>query len=58
VPGCTVVRDGGSYSGIQGLDYNGGDVPVEAVIARTDPNEQESVLPLPELDRLAHLPPL
>jgi uncharacterized RmlC-like cupin family protein len=37
---------------------NGGDVPVEAVIARTDANEQESVLPLPELDALPHLPRL
>jgi uncharacterized RmlC-like cupin family protein len=39
------------------LPYNGGDVPVEAVIARTDPNEQESVRQLPELDGLPHLPP-
>jgi uncharacterized RmlC-like cupin family protein len=40
------------------LPYNGGDVPVEAVIARTDPSEQESVLPLPQLDALPHLPRL
>jgi uncharacterized RmlC-like cupin family protein len=44
-------------AGVPHLPYNGGDVPVEAVIARTDPNEQESVLPLPELDALPHLPP-
>jgi uncharacterized RmlC-like cupin family protein len=33
------------------LPYNPSDqVPVVAVIARTDPNEQESVILLPELD--------
>ena len=55
MPDGTVVRNGGSYSGIQGLDYGAG---VWAETARADPNEQESVLPLPELDRLGHLPPL
>lgn len=34
------------------------DAPVETVIARTDPNERESVVPLPALDALPHLPPL
>lgn len=29
--------------------------PVTAVLARTDPNEQESVVHLPELDSLSHL---
>jgi uncharacterized RmlC-like cupin family protein len=32
-------------------------VPMRAVIARTDPNEQESVVLLPELDALAVSPP-
>ena len=31
---------------------NTGDKPATAVIARTDPNEQESVVLLPELDSL------
>jgi uncharacterized RmlC-like cupin family protein len=44
-------------AGVPHLPYNGGDVPVEALIARTDPTEQESVLPLPELDALPNLPP-
>jgi uncharacterized RmlC-like cupin family protein len=44
-------------AGVPHLPANAGDVPVEAVIARTDPNEQESVLALPKLDGLAHLPP-
>jgi uncharacterized RmlC-like cupin family protein len=29
--------------------------PVVAILTRTDPNEQESVVPLPDLDRLAHI---
>jgi uncharacterized RmlC-like cupin family protein len=32
-------------------------VPMTAVVARTDPNEQESVVLLPELDALA-VPPV
>ena len=32
--------------------HNRGTVPASAVIARTDPNEQESVVLLPELDAL------
>jgi uncharacterized RmlC-like cupin family protein len=43
-------------AGVPHLPANAGDVPVEAVIARTDPNEQESVLALPELDALAQRP--
>ena len=33
------------------------DAPVTFVAARTDPNEQESVVLLPELDALAHTNP-
>jgi len=35
------------------LPINLSDKPVSAVIARTDPNEQESVVLLPELERYA-----
>ena len=34
------------------LPFNPGDTPVRAVIARTDPHEQESVVLLPELEAL------
>jgi uncharacterized RmlC-like cupin family protein len=34
------------------LPYNDGNAPVRAVIARTDPHEQESVVLLPHLDPL------
>ena len=34
------------------LPFNDGDAPVRAVIARTDPHEQESVVLLPHLDAL------
>ena len=34
------------------LPINNSDAPVSAVIARTDPNEQESVTLLPELEAL------
>jgi uncharacterized RmlC-like cupin family protein len=44
-------------AGMPHLPANLGDEPVEAVLARTDPNEQESVVALPELDALEHLPP-
>ncbi len=37
------------------LPFNPGPEPVVAVIARTDPNEQESVVLLPELDALKEL---
>lgn len=39
------------------LPYNPGPDVLEVVLARTDPNEQESVVLLPELDALPHLPP-
>jgi uncharacterized RmlC-like cupin family protein len=42
-------------AGVPHLPFNDTDEPVEAVIARTDPNEQESVVPLPELDELPHV---
>ncbi|SPH18423.1 hypothetical protein DEA8626_01961 [Defluviimonas aquaemixtae] len=35
------------------LPFNPTDAPVRAVIARTDPHEQESVVLLPELEALA-----
>jgi uncharacterized RmlC-like cupin family protein len=37
-------------AGVPHLPGNPGDVPVEAVIARTDPSEQESVVLLPALE--------
>ncbi len=40
-------------AGVPHLPANLSDEVVTAVIARTDPNEQESVVLLPELDRLA-----
>ena len=40
-------------AGVPHLPANTGDEVVEAVIARTDPNEQESVVLLPELDAAA-----
>ena len=40
-------------AGIPHLPVNLSDKPVSAVIARTDPNEQESVVLLPELERVA-----
>ena len=43
-------------AGMPHLPANRSDAPVEAVIARTDPNEQESVVVLDELDALPHLP--
>ena len=44
-------------AGVPHLPANLGDETLEAVIARTDPNEQESVVTLPALDGLPHLPP-
>jgi uncharacterized RmlC-like cupin family protein len=44
-------------AGVPHLPVNTGTVTAEAVIARTDPDEQESVLVLPALDALPHLPP-
>ena len=40
-------------AGVPHLPINLSDKPVSAVIARTDPNEQESVVLLPELERYA-----
>jgi uncharacterized RmlC-like cupin family protein len=37
-------------AGVPHLPINRGDVPMVAVIARTDPDEQESVILMPELD--------
>ena len=45
-------------AGVPHLPANRSDEPLEAVIARTDPNEQESVVTLPGLDSLPHLPPV
>ncbi len=45
-------------AGVPHLPANLSNEPVEAVIARTDPNEQESVITLHDLDALPHLPPL
>ncbi len=45
-------------AGMPHLPVNASDVePVVALVARTDPNEQESVVLLPELDDLEHLRP-
>jgi uncharacterized RmlC-like cupin family protein len=44
-------------AGVPHVPANLGPEPLEAVVARTDPNEQESVVTLPELDALPHLPP-
>ncbi|WP_353645406.1 cupin domain-containing protein [Mesorhizobium sp. WSM2239] len=40
-------------AGVPHLPANLGDVPCTAIIARTDPGEQESVVLLPDLDALA-----
>ena len=50
-----VVRAGEFFyipAGVPHLPANLGDKPCTAIIARTDPNEQESVVLLPELDAL------
>ncbi|MEO6012804.1 MAG: cupin domain-containing protein [Devosia sp.] len=50
-----VVKAGDMFyipAGMPHLPANRGTVPAIAVIARTDPNEQESVVLLPELDAL------
>jgi uncharacterized RmlC-like cupin family protein len=52
---CLVARAGDLFyipAGVPHLPANLGHEPVSAVIARTDPNEQESVVLLPELDAL------
>jgi len=50
-----VVKAGDLFyipAGVPHLPANRGAVPASAVIARTDPNEQESVVLLPDLDGL------
>jgi uncharacterized RmlC-like cupin family protein len=50
-----VVKAGDLFyipAGVPHLPANLGDKPASAVIARTDPNEQESVVLLPHLDAL------
>ena len=42
-------------AGVPHLPANISDAPCSAVIARTDPNEQESVVLLPELDGLVRI---
>ena len=43
-------------AGVPHLPFNISDSePAEAIVARSDPNEQESVVPLPELDDLPHV---
>ena len=44
-------------AGVPHLPANTGNETVEAVISRSDPHDQESVVTLPELDALPHLPP-
>jgi uncharacterized RmlC-like cupin family protein len=54
-----VVRPGDFLhipAGVPHLPFNATASAAEAVIARTDPDEQESVIVLPELDALPHLP--
>ncbi len=45
-------------AGVPHLPANLADAPCTAVIARTDPNEQESVVLLPELDALVPIAPV
>lgn len=50
-----VVKAGDLFyipAGVPHLPANSSGLPASAVIARTDPNEQESVMLLPELDAL------
>jgi uncharacterized RmlC-like cupin family protein len=52
----TVTKAGDLFyipAGVPHLPINVSDKPISAVIARTDPNEQESVVLLPELEPLA-----
>ena len=54
-----VVRAGEMFfipAGVPHLPANLGEEPVTAVIARTDPHEQESVVLLPELEALVPSP--
>jgi uncharacterized RmlC-like cupin family protein len=46
-------------AGVPHLPINASDdEPVTCIVARTDPNEQESVVLLPQLEALAHVSPL
>lgn len=46
-------------AGVTHLPINASaDEPVTCIVARTDPNEQESVVVLPELEALAHINPM
>jgi uncharacterized RmlC-like cupin family protein len=50
-----IVREGDMFyipAGMPHLPANLSDGPATAIIARTDPNEQESVVLLPELEKL------
>jgi uncharacterized RmlC-like cupin family protein len=50
-----IVRAGELFyipAGVPHLPANLSSTPCTAIIARTDPNEQESVVLLPELDQL------
>jgi uncharacterized RmlC-like cupin family protein len=42
-------------AGVPHVPANYGSEPAVALLARSDPNEQESAVPLPELDELPHL---
>lgn len=44
-------------AGVPHVPLNNTNAPVTAIIARTDPNEQQSVVLLPELDPLVPSPP-
>jgi uncharacterized RmlC-like cupin family protein len=57
---CVLIRTGEAAlyipSGVPHLVANASDSrPAVTVLARSDPNEQESVTELPELDALPHL---
>jgi hypothetical protein len=41
---CVVIRPGATYGGVQGPYTPSADEPCIAVLARTDPNERESVV--------------
>jgi uncharacterized RmlC-like cupin family protein len=43
-------------AGVPHLPANLSDKPASAVIARTDPNEQESVVLMPELEQFVEIP--
>lgn len=47
---CQLIHRGDTYAGRQGLPYNPSEHEAVAVLARTDPNEQESVVLRPDLE--------